>query len=102
MIHSEQTDSNNGTDELPFFLLARQPSPRREGPSGWWRVALAGELHGGLNGDAADDFHPDLIKGQDFFSQSRARHKAGHAPDDAAGLVLNDDRSAGSAKGFAS
>ena len=56
------------------------------------------ELKRGLEGDAADDFNPDLIEGQDFLSQSGARDKARHTPDDAADLILDDHGGAGGVK----
>ena len=60
-----------------------------------------GELKRGLGGDAPHDFSADLVERQDFFSQSGARDKAGHSPDDAACLVLDDHGGAGRAKRFA-
>jgi hypothetical protein len=42
-----------------------------------------------------NDFAGDLIEVQDFFCQAGARDKAGHAPDDAPGLILHDDRAPG-------
>ena len=62
---------------------------------------LVGQLKRRLAGDAANDFVADLIEGENFFGQSRARHKTRHAPDNAAGLVLNDYRGARRGKCFA-
>jgi hypothetical protein len=65
------------------------------------RLTLMGELKRGPSRDPTDNLGANLIEGQDFFSQSGARDKAWHAPDDAAGLVLDDDRGAGRAERFA-
>jgi len=58
-------------------------------------LALAAELKRRFGGDAVNDFAGDLIEVQDFFCQAGARDKAGHAPDDAPGLILHDDRAPG-------
>ena len=58
-----------------------------------------GQLQGGLCRSAADDFACDLVERQDFLRQSGARHKPGHPPDDARGLVLDENGPAGAMNG---
>ena len=54
--------------------------------------SLVGVVRNRLERSSADNFISDLIERKNFLGQASARDKAGHPPDDAGGLILNNHR----------